>query len=680
MAQITWKNIDAPDFKASMLGLDAAGDRLNTAFDPLEQALKDRSARSDRNYDTETKNTDIALQDNVRKIQNLGELNQMNEQDYIAQARQRFGNRISAEGIESGFNDTRGLLRERAINEATPGALAVGSESYSLLDAEKAFSDKLRSMGAKESFIQEASGNFMNNNAALKDRYAEDRRKNADSYLLTVNSPKNSTELEEIMENAQAEGATPKDLDYLRSRLTKETEAIDKDFTRDQAKLAAKWSLENHNNIRKERAYAKAERDFFDKSSAEGMAMLREGKSPHEVLSIITKGGSGANNLRLTNQLTDMYIKTRTIDDVDAEKLKSASIADNEKFSNYKNQALEISNHYRTIAENAGGVTAEDIQIAKNLEVGTKGIVSAIAADAADGNTLHISSWFESKDGKAALAAVNKPYRSLLAQSIPEDVARVIAVKAFHAIADKTSNFWGQDVIPADAYAKAIAAGGEKYLDAKEHRTASDNMDKKIAQETDQMAYEIAMLQSNRLSQMAENKMTGGSITKDSVDQGVKKDRLNSVESLIEASPIISDFKTAKATYDAEKAQAALEAKAAAQESKKEAEFEEFKQKELDAKAFKDTVAKESTVSIGKIGKDNNIEVFDTSDGIKVKKNGKLVSPSIKDNLKIADSLMTPRRKTRDGSYPISAEDRKRVEAEADEARLRSRFEQLYKD
>ena len=528
MAQITWQNIKAPDFSSSMLGTGAAGDRLSKVFNPLEQALKDRAAMDEDNYDNTTKNINMAIRDRIGQVGGLGELNQLGEQGLLDQARQQFGTRISEEDLRAGFANQRGILQDRAVDEALPGALAAGDKTLDLTDSGDAYYQNLDSLGMRPSVAMSKTSEFMTNNAFKERMYKEARQQNARDFLDNTLSPTNQKELITLMGEARNSN-TPMDLEYLENAYQKESEGLYTDKVRADAETDRNHLLEQ-----------RAEQKRLD--TALGSAISNFGPDT-DITTLLHKHGrglTGSSQIALYSTLKDLAIQKQTLLPLQQEKLKDIELHNANNLQELQDQHNTIVSHYQKIADDASGVSEEDYERTKSMESGPDGFITFLTKEAANGSILHWSSWFEDKDGNAAVAAVQAPYMALLTQGvIPEKDLKVLGWKAYHDVSDKLkSGILGQAVIPAKAYAEALNKRAENYLKAEGLREKAISVKKQADREMNTAQSTVASQQSNFIQQM----MKGQPLDKGTADTGIEDSYNQSTNTLLTDSELNTKF------------------------------------------------------------------------------------------------------------------------------------------
>jgi hypothetical protein len=298
MAQITWRNVGGSSGGSSGASANtqaqaSATDTLMKAFDPLRNELNARQGVNTQNWDNTAKQNTQAMRAQLQGYQNLGDLNKAEAEG--ATSEQAFTNQFGAQydptARKAAIDERRMYLQNAARNEAIPAALAIADENQDIGAGLGELENKYRSMGMAEPQIQKELNTFRANNSARVEGYEKANKKDADTFLTTVGTPKNPSQIEDIV--AQAGQAGLKNTDYLRDRLTSELSASHEQ---------EKYQRGANDYYRKER-----ERNAINSAMERGTAMLQQGATPQEAFA--------ANKSNLTGAQLPKFLNAMAVND-----------------------------------------------------------------------------------------------------------------------------------------------------------------------------------------------------------------------------------------------------------------------------------------------------------------------------------------------------------------------------
>ena len=122
---ITWKNIDAPDFKNSMWGTALAGASFDKAGDSLTGLLDKHNTIQEGNWTNQAGiNTDILLA-RAKEARDLNAFNAQKGNYDPAALMPEMGRQFDKTQLQAGLKDQEKLLLDAAYNAAAPGAMQV---------------------------------------------------------------------------------------------------------------------------------------------------------------------------------------------------------------------------------------------------------------------------------------------------------------------------------------------------------------------------------------------------------------------------------------------------------------------------------------------------------------------------------------------------------------------------
>jgi len=168
MSIIRWDNIALPDFRDSMLGFAQAGKNFDNATTGIKQLATDQRTIGDANWDNQAKiNTDDLIANLKGRMGTIGDFNNNEQLFDAATNRGQLGTQYDQSAIDALKSTLQGKLRSDAVDQAMLTGQNVANKSGSTVSAAEAFSNSLREAGAKESFNQDQSANFLQNGLAL---------------------------------------------------------------------------------------------------------------------------------------------------------------------------------------------------------------------------------------------------------------------------------------------------------------------------------------------------------------------------------------------------------------------------------------------------------------------------------------------------------------------------------
>ena len=167
MAPITWKNINAPDFKDSILALGSAGQSFDRASSGIDKLFTDYNQINNTNWDNQSA---INTEDYLAKIKGITNLNDLNTQEANfdpTALRSTVGRQINAAALQEALLKRKGILQNEALTGATTEALNLASQTGSLPDAANMLRQKLIALGVKdEPTLANAMNDFMQKSGA----------------------------------------------------------------------------------------------------------------------------------------------------------------------------------------------------------------------------------------------------------------------------------------------------------------------------------------------------------------------------------------------------------------------------------------------------------------------------------------------------------------------------------
>jgi len=147
---ITWKNIDAPDFRSSMVGVGAASDSFERAGNSLSGIFARANKVDNANWDNQA---NINTEDAVARLRGLVDMNTYNAQEQYfdpTALRGQFGRQINNDTIQAELLKRKGVLTGEAVGAAGSFGLDQAKATLSASAAAEAFRQKLIDSGIKD--------------------------------------------------------------------------------------------------------------------------------------------------------------------------------------------------------------------------------------------------------------------------------------------------------------------------------------------------------------------------------------------------------------------------------------------------------------------------------------------------------------------------------------------------
>ena len=177
MAAITWKNIDAPDFKNSMWGTALAGASFDKAGDTLSGLLDKHKTIQDGNWTNQAGiNTDILLA-RAKEARDLNTFNAQKGNYDPAALMPEMGRQFDKTQLQAGLKDQEKLLLDAAYNAAAPGAMQVMQATNSPGQAGMALQQDLFAAGVVDPKDRAGFGtNFQQNDLSHAEALLKEKR------------------------------------------------------------------------------------------------------------------------------------------------------------------------------------------------------------------------------------------------------------------------------------------------------------------------------------------------------------------------------------------------------------------------------------------------------------------------------------------------------------------------
>lgn len=635
MAQITWQNINAPDFSSSMLGTGAAGDRLSKVFNPLEQALKDKVAMDDENYDNTTKNINMAIRDRIGQVGGLGELNQLGEQGLLDQARQQFGTRISEEDLRAGFANQQGILQDRAVDESLPGAYAAGDKTLRSSDSGSALYQSLLDLNVKPSDAMSRTSDFMKNNTFKERLYKEAKDAELEERVSNTPTPTSNEQVNEFVAQAVKDGFRG-DPDALRSRYMQEAGGFLADESNRNAQEDRAYNKKEQQRLEKERIAVDNAYDQMTKDIEAGLNLTEIIKNTQRLVG----GKKGAEIAAATRVEYEQRSQLNSFQEKEYESL-------------VKTTATEIANHSARLDTEVGlaqkayadklGLTPADLERSQKM-IGAGDIVKGLAGKAGEGSIWQTSFWGNA-DGEAALAAINEPLQKLIDgekdkngewinKPVPRPDAILIMTQAVEATAGSDKGWVGK-TINKSVLNKNINKGKANWRGAEAYKSRWIDLQTKAEEdkrdlETKQDLHLSSWLEVTRKN----NLMSGKSATPEDVAQSlasVKENRFTIDKEFGMLGALEREKKEAE-DFAIEN----LIRKRQEQIDKDQGSLRDPDTENKGKKALQQAVEKYDTEKvIGQIGP-NSLSLITTQDGYKINDQGTWREPSEQEMLEIS--------------------------------------------
>lgn len=184
---ITWQNINAPDFRASMLGMGQASQSLNTAGAQLQQLIANQGKLNNENWDNQARINTNTMIGESEAAANLGAFHAQDPNYDIGSGQDRFGAQVDMAAVAEGRAATLAKLQGLAGNAATTEANTVFDTDQSAAAAGQAFKNSILSQGGTEEEANAGAVDYMKKGLALKQAaVAEQNDKTSNDLLASM--------------------------------------------------------------------------------------------------------------------------------------------------------------------------------------------------------------------------------------------------------------------------------------------------------------------------------------------------------------------------------------------------------------------------------------------------------------------------------------------------------------
>ncbi len=245
MAEITWKNIAAPDLGTSVAATQAAGQNLNRGFDAFKDVAEQQQNIEKQNYENTTKNNNQAISSRLQELGSLKDFNAANEEGAfnIAALKEQYGSQFSPELAQSAIKNNRARLEKEAYSNAIGAGTELADNELDITAGTKKVYESMREQGASHERALEGSTQFSQNSAVLKNRYTKTIKDNTDRAFADLSS-KNLRYTDDISKAINGyQGKNKIDKTALTNRLTQYVERKDADtLKRNKATYSAVYS------------------------------------------------------------------------------------------------------------------------------------------------------------------------------------------------------------------------------------------------------------------------------------------------------------------------------------------------------------------------------------------------------------------------------------------------------
>lgn len=456
MPPITWKNINIPSFGDAGDMMEQAGQTLGKALDPLEKILKDRAAVDEKNYDNAVNNNNRAIAERLEGIGSISELNGMEDEGLLSRSRatEAMGSMYDPKILEQGILDRRKVLQDRVVNEALPVASAIADERLSITDGLAAFRTQLAEAGMRADEIQKRERDFLTNNAARKEEYAQAIDDNTMAALDNVGKIGTNADITSALRNARETGAPineEKFTNTLKGRLSG---------------ILADEQAANARTDRQKRLASEAEARTF---MTQATGRMKKGESLNSIQSDLwSKEKISLDDMEpLSDMVTKQYLSQRQLEPEQQRLLLDVDRQVSGQIHNYSNQVNTKIDALEAEYVRMTGFTEPVKTFVKKATENGKNFIKELAKGT-EHTWLHFSALSSKKQGDAAIGVLNKAFNGLTADGIPLDDAQMIMVLANQRGVDANQVVFDGEAIDQDALAKNVAYHKDKYLAGKE--------------------------------------------------------------------------------------------------------------------------------------------------------------------------------------------------------------------
>jgi len=291
MAQITWRNVNAPSFEGPLEAIGDANEDIISGFDPFKKILTDHQKLQEENFIQQGENVDIGIQANLQKLKSLGELNQAEDagQFDIGTMEQKYGKMYSPEKLKAGISDTRTDLRADALSIASGIGTQAANDGKDITLGSKAVYENLIAKGADNDWALQQASKWEQGAGVLQNRFNKERTDFTQGIINDIPLFKNRTDLDA----------------HISQLKSKHGNILD-----DKALTIAATTKFNNKLLDEADTRAKklrAEKDITDNSFGAGVQQLLNGGSLESAVQAATNGVPGKLVPGLTSQITNAY-------------------------------------------------------------------------------------------------------------------------------------------------------------------------------------------------------------------------------------------------------------------------------------------------------------------------------------------------------------------------------------
>lgn len=281
MAQITWRNIAAPNLSAPLEMAGAAYEDMGDSLDPLKEVIDRRQKQKDENYIQETENINTSIQANLQKL-SLAELNQAEQSGALSidAMEQQYGKRVDMDLLNTNIGSTRKKLQENAINIASSIGTTTANKFNNIDSGASAFYDSYKSSGATDQEALRATSQYKQNASVLQSKFDTEIEKTTTNFLLDKTFKKYS------------------DIDQMvKDGVKKHGSLFDPKAARASATQQLIGSTKDAQTLRETEQRVSAE--ALENVVGDAYTMFTEGRSSDEILTTLVSNSNLNNNLKV---------------------------------------------------------------------------------------------------------------------------------------------------------------------------------------------------------------------------------------------------------------------------------------------------------------------------------------------------------------------------------------------
>ena len=226
MAQITWRNVNAPSFEGPLEAIGDANEDIISGFDPFKKILTDHQKLQEENFIQQGENVDTGIQANLQKLKSLGELNQAEDagQFDIGTIEQQYGKMANFDKLTKNVAKQRTDLRADALSIASGIGTQAANDGKDITLGSKAVYEDLIAKGADNDWALQQASKWEQGAGVLQNKFNKERKDATDTFLLNTGPITSPVKIQETIDAGKQQGIKA-NWDVVQQKLTQEMSA-----------------------------------------------------------------------------------------------------------------------------------------------------------------------------------------------------------------------------------------------------------------------------------------------------------------------------------------------------------------------------------------------------------------------------------------------------------------------